>query len=82
VSLIPVIQNWNNPNEDGFSFVPGFWASITMLPLSFFTLIGAVFGGERRIERARALLIVACGVLAIVAAIAAFGVIAFFMNWG
>jgi hypothetical protein len=27
LSLIPPIESWGNPNEDGFSYVPAFWAN-------------------------------------------------------
>src|SRR5262245_51169906 len=46
VSAIPVAQNWNNPNEDGFSFVPLFWVSLTLLPLGISILAGVVSGSE------------------------------------
>src|SRR5262249_6169578 len=28
LSLIPPFESWGNPNEDGFSYVPAFWATI------------------------------------------------------
>jgi len=34
LSLIPPIENWNNPYEDGFSYVGVFYASIICLPQS------------------------------------------------
>ena len=52
-SLVPAIQNWNNPNEDGFSLVPAFYGTLTFLPLSLTTLIGAISGQGKRYKRAR-----------------------------
>ena len=52
-SLMPAIENWNNPNEDGFSLVPGFWASFTFLPLGLIALIGAISSRGKRYWRAR-----------------------------
>ena len=46
-SLIPPIENWNNPYEDGFSYVPAFYASIICLPAGLFLLIGAIAGHGR-----------------------------------
>jgi hypothetical protein len=34
-SLIPPIENWDNPYEDGFSYVPVFYATITCLRSDF-----------------------------------------------
>ena len=39
-SFVPPIQNWGNPNEDGFSYVPIFYTTITCLPVGLFLLIG------------------------------------------
>jgi hypothetical protein len=33
LSLGPPIQNWGNPREDGFSYVPAFWTTLTCLPV-------------------------------------------------
>jgi hypothetical protein len=32
-SLVPPIENWGNPYDDGFSYVPLFYATITCLPV-------------------------------------------------
>jgi len=67
-SLQPIIQNWNNPNEDGFSMVPAFWGTIACLPVGLYLLAGAVLAQPRHVARARNALYVALGVLAICAA--------------
>ena len=41
-SLVPPIENWNNPNEDGFFYVPAFYATIVCLPTGLFLLAGAI----------------------------------------
>ena len=46
-SLLPLIENWNNPNEDGFSAIPAFWGTVTFLPLAIMTLIGGISGRGR-----------------------------------
>ena len=45
-SLIPPIENWDNPNEDGFSYVAVFYATITCLPVGLYLL--AFFWGILR----------------------------------
>jgi hypothetical protein len=40
LSLIPPIENWDNPNEDGFSYVPAAYATITCLPVGLYLLAG------------------------------------------
>ena len=67
-SLVPPIENWNNPYEDGFSYVPAFYASIICLPAGLFLLIGAIAGHGRHVVRARSALFVAAGTLFIVVA--------------
>jgi len=52
-SLVPPIENWGNPNEDGFSYVPIFYTTITCLPVGLFLLIGAIAGRGRNVTRAR-----------------------------
>jgi len=41
-SLIPLIENWNNPREDGFSAVPAFYGTLVCLPTGLFLLIGGI----------------------------------------
>jgi hypothetical protein len=46
-SLVPAIQNWNNLREHGFSLVPGFYATISILPLGLMMLlVGSVGRGK------------------------------------
>src|SRR5579872_476873 len=52
-SLVPPIQTWGNPNEDGFSYVPLFWATLTCLPVGLFLLGGAIAGRGPHVARAR-----------------------------
>jgi len=67
-SLIPPYQNWGNPNEDGFSYVPLFWASFTVLPCGVFLLAGGIAGHGKAVARARTALFIGCGFLLIVLA--------------
>ena len=41
-SLVPPIENWDNPNEDGFSYVGVFYATIICLPVGLYLLVGAI----------------------------------------
>jgi hypothetical protein len=75
-SLIPPIENWNNPNEDGFSYVPAFYATIICLPAGLFLLIGAIAGRGQHVVRARSALFVGGGTLFIVVAFLIFQQIA------
>ena len=65
-SLVPPIQNWGNPNEDGFSYVPLFYATITVLPAGIYLLIGAMIGRGRHVWRGRVALFIGGGFLTIV----------------
>jgi hypothetical protein len=67
-SLIPPIENWGNPNEDGFSYVPVFYATITCLPVGLYLLAGAIAGRGRHVARARTTLFLGGGLLFLVAA--------------
>jgi hypothetical protein len=67
-SLVPPIQNWGNPNEDGFSYVPLFWATITCLPVGLFLLAGAIIGRGRPVARARHALWLGGALIALVVA--------------
>jgi hypothetical protein len=68
LSLIPPIENWGNPNEDGFSYLPLFWATIICLPIAVYLLAGAIAGCGRHLARARSALIIGGGTLFIVVA--------------
>jgi hypothetical protein len=65
-SLVPPIENWGNPNEDGFSYVPLFYTMITCLPLGIVLLIGAIAGHGRYIRRARIAFVIAAAISALV----------------
>ena len=67
-SLVPAIENWNNPSEDGFSLVPVFYATPTTLPIGLVLLAGAVAGRGRSVARARMTMFLGVGLLAIVVA--------------
>jgi hypothetical protein len=67
-SLIPPIENWGNPNEDGFSYVPVFYATITCLPAGLYLLAGAIAGRGRHVARARTALFLGGGLLFLVVA--------------
>ncbi len=75
-SLVPPIQSWGNPNEDGFSYVPLFWATITCLPVGLYLLAGAVFGRGRPVARARTALLLGGGLIFLVLAFLIFQQIA------
>src|SRR5215471_6704386 len=65
-SLVPPIENWGNPNEDGFSYVPLFYTMITCLPLGIILLIGAIAGHGRYIRRARFAFVIAAAITVLV----------------
>ena len=65
-SLIPPIENWGNPNEDGFSYVPLAWATVTVLPVAVYLLAGAIVGRGRHVWRGRVALFIGGGFLTIV----------------
>ena len=65
-SLVPPIQNWGNPNEDGFSYVPFFYATLFCLPIGLFLLVGAIAGHGRYVRRARIAFFVAAVITTIV----------------
>jgi len=75
-SLIPPIENWNNPYDDGFSYVGVFYATMICRPTSLFLLIGAIAGSGRHVARARSALFVGGGTLFIVVAFLIFQQIA------
>jgi hypothetical protein len=72
LSLIPAITNWNNPSEDGFSLVPAFWATLTALPLGLSVTLGGISGSGKAIRRARMHLVLAAGLLVLVAMLEVF----------
>ena len=65
---MPAIENWNNPNEDGFSLVPGFYGTIFCPPTGLLMLMGAIAGRGRAVSRARKALYIAGAVLFVVIA--------------
>jgi hypothetical protein len=75
-SLIPPIENWNNPNEDGFSFVPTFYATLICLPAGIFLLAGAIAGRDRHLARGRPALFIGAATLFVVVAFLIFQYIA------
>ncbi len=52
LSLGPPIHSWGNPNEDGMSYVPAFWATLTCLPVGLYLIAGAIVARGRPLERA------------------------------
>jgi hypothetical protein len=67
LSLIPPIKSWGDPTEDGFSYLPAFWATITCLPVGLYLLAGAIVGRGRHVARARTALVLGGGLLFLVA---------------
>jgi len=51
--LWPMIENWNNPNDDGFTAVPVFFGTIFCLPPGLLLLAGAIVNRGRAVSRAR-----------------------------
>lgn len=68
-SLVPAIQNWNDPREDGFSLVPGFYATITVLPLGLMILLGSIVGRGKYARRARVALVIGIALLVLMTAL-------------
>jgi len=75
-SLVPPIQNWNNPNEDGFSYVGVFYATPICLPAGFLLLAGGISERGPHLRRARPALWIGSGVLVIVVAFLIFQFVA------
>jgi hypothetical protein len=67
-SLVPPIENWGNPREDGFSYVGAFYATLVCLPIGLCLLIGAIAGKGRSVNRARIAFFIAAGVTMLVVA--------------
>jgi hypothetical protein len=75
-SLIPPIESWGNPQEDGFSYVLAFYATIFCLPTGLYLLAGGIAGRGRYVTRGRIALFIGCGVLLVVVAFLIFQYIA------
>jgi drug/metabolite transporter (DMT)-like permease len=75
-SLVPPIQNWGNPYEDGFSYVGVFYATPICLPVGLLLLAGGISGRGPHLRRARPALWVGIGVLVLVVAFLIFQYIA------
>ena len=71
-SLIPPIQNWGNPNEDGFSYAGVFYATPICLPTGLLLLVGAISGRGKHLRHARAALFIGAAVLFVVVAFLTF----------
>jgi len=67
-SLIPAYESWGDPREDGFSFIPASYTTITLLPVGIFLLIGAIVGRGKPLARARKALYISIALLFIVMA--------------
>ena len=67
-SLVPPIENWGNPHEDGFSYVGVFYATIICLPVGLYLLVGAIAGHGRYVRGARIAFFVAAGITILVVA--------------
>jgi hypothetical protein len=61
-SLVPPIENWGNPYDDGFSCVGVFYATLTCLPTGLCLLVGAIAAHGRHVRRARVAFIFAAGI--------------------
>jgi len=67
-SLVPPIENWGNPNEDGFSYVGVFYATIICLPVGLYLLVGAIAAHGQYVRRARNAFFIAAGITILVVA--------------
>jgi hypothetical protein len=67
-SLVPPIENWGNSNEDGFSYVGVFYATIICLPVGLYLLVGAIAAHGRYVRRARIAFFIAAGITILVVA--------------
>jgi heme/copper-type cytochrome/quinol oxidase subunit 3 len=67
-SLVPPIENWGNPHEDGFSYVPIFYTTIICLAVGIYLLVGAIAGHGRHVRRARTAFFIAAGITLLVVA--------------
>src|SRR5215475_10342996 len=67
-SLVPPLENWGNPNEDGFSYVGVFYTTITCLPVGLCLIFGAIAAHGRHVRRARIAFFIAAGITILVVA--------------
>jgi hypothetical protein len=67
-SLVPAIESRNNPNEDGFSFIPAFYGTLAFLPLGVIALVGGISGRGKYVTKARTALIIGFAMIAVIAA--------------
>ena len=67
-SLVPPIESWGNSNEDGFSYVGVFYATIICLPVGLCLLVGAIAAHGRYVSRARVAFFIAAGITILVVA--------------
>ena len=67
-SLVPPIESWGNSNEDGFSYVGVFYATIICLPVGLYLLVGAIAAHGRYVRRARIAFLIAGGITVLVVA--------------
>ena len=71
-SLVPPIENWGNPNEDGFSYVGVFYATIICLPVGLYLLVGAIAARGYYVRRARIAFSIAAGITILIVAFLVF----------
>jgi hypothetical protein len=71
-SPVPAIESRNNPNEDGFSFIPAFYGTLTLLPLGLIALAGGISGSGKSVARGRTALIIGLAMIAVIAAFQVF----------
>jgi hypothetical protein len=67
-SLVPPIENWGNPNEDGFSYVGVFYATIICLPVGLYLLVGAIAVHGRYVRSGLMAFFIAAGITLLVVA--------------
>ena len=65
-SLVPPIENWSNPYDDGFSYVGVFYTTLICLPVGLFLLVGAIAAHGRYVRRARVAFFIAAGITILV----------------
>ena len=56
-SFVPVVRSWGDPAEDGFSYLPVFYATFVCLPIALILLVGAASPKPNNVARARIALI-------------------------
>ena len=67
-SLVPAIESRNNPNEDGFSFIPAFYGTLTFLPFGVIALVGGITGRGKYVAKARTALIIRGAMIRVIVA--------------